>query len=89
MSVGRRRAKAARNAATVAKMPAVVALVRERQDDWISSGRAACSYGAHLREELPDYPLGPAWTCPRCGAVYLHPQKVKHDTTQEFEHGEA
>jgi hypothetical protein len=71
VSVSRRRAKAARNAATVAKMPAVVALVRAGNDEWVTSGRMACSYGAHLREDLPDDPLGPAWTCPRCGAVYL------------------
>jgi len=54
MSVKRRRAKADRNRKA---FPLTAALLN---NDWVKSGRIACSYGAH--DGNP---------CTRCGAEYL------------------
>ena len=70
MSVHRRREKAARNRANVERNnPAVAALIKERNAEWIASGRMAGSYGVH---EVVDSPDGKSWSCPRCGAEYMH-----------------
>ena len=83
MSVGRRRAKAARNARDIEarKQARTLTDLVSAQSDWITSGRISCSYGVHLAEPLPEghavAPLhvqeGHEWRwCSRCGAVYSY-----------------
>lgn len=78
MSARRRREKAARNREAVARMPAVQALVAEAHDDWVRSGRMACSYGAHEVEPVRDDDgVVRRWRCPRCGASYFYPEPLR------------